>query len=88
MLNRDFLPAGYAILDTPHTSTPHQFLNEEIGDAGFLSFLNFRKPAPRSQGCEVRAFLNSLDTVECGKFLAHFFYHKKVRELDIWGLKH
>jgi hypothetical protein len=40
----------------------------EIGDAGFLIFLDFRKPTPRSQGCEVRAFLNSLDTGGLEKF--------------------
>ena len=30
------------------------------------------KPAPRSQGCEVRAFLSSLDTEEMWKFLDDF----------------
>jgi hypothetical protein len=29
---------------------------------------------PRSQGCEVRAFLSSLDTGEWRKFLLHLFY--------------
>jgi hypothetical protein len=57
---------------------------KEIGDAGFLIFLNFRKPAPRSQGCEVRAFLNLLDTVECGKFLAHFFHHFSISNEAPW----
>jgi hypothetical protein len=45
----------------------------EIGDAGFLISVDFRKPAPRSQGCEVRAFLSSLDTGEWWKFLDHLF---------------
>jgi hypothetical protein len=40
----------------------------EIGDASFLIVLDFRKPAPRSQGCEVRAFLSSLDTMGVEKF--------------------
>jgi hypothetical protein len=40
----------------------------EIGDASFLIVLDFRKPAPRSQGCEVRAFPNSLDTGGVEKF--------------------
>lgn len=37
------------------------------GGAGFLSLL-IQEPTPRSQGCEERAFLSSLDTGKWTKF--------------------
>jgi hypothetical protein len=51
---------------TTHLHTITNLLIAEIGDAGFLISVDFRKPAPRSQGCEVRVpqFIGHREMVE------------------------
>jgi hypothetical protein len=73
-MNQHFRQTGFAILHTPHTSGWLRGLDRKDWRRQLPDFLDFRKPAPLSQGCEVRAFLSSLDTGECGKFLHPLSY--------------